>query len=57
MAIGGYLGSLAFATVYFAEGFVHLLLIGLLLALWELCRCPHSPLWRLMKDIIAAWGQ
>ena len=26
--IGGYLGSLAFATVLFAQGFVHLLLIG-----------------------------
>jgi MFS family permease len=28
IAIGGYLGSLAFAAVFFAQGFVHLLLIG-----------------------------
>jgi DHA1 family multidrug resistance protein-like MFS transporter len=28
IAIGGYLGSLAFAAVFFAHGFVHLLLIG-----------------------------
>lgn len=28
IAVGGYLGSLAFATVFFAQGFTHLLLIG-----------------------------